>query len=179
MMSWPFIAGPAWPEDLLLYCPSCQVSMLGNMSISEEAPETRILKLHECWRSLRSSSVGRLALVGSTGPEIFPVNYLPGDGTLIFRTGPGTKLDALLEGGPVALEADGFNPYGTIAWSVVVKGHPEAIPADDVDQETADQELSPWEPGAKDHLFRITPTEISGRRFVISTPERWWAPQEP
>lgn len=149
------------------------------MNMSEEARETKVLKLNECWRSLRSTSVGRLAVVTRTGPEIFPVNYLPEDATLIFRIGPGTKLDALLEGGPVAFEADGFNAYGTIAWSVMVKGHPEAIPENDLDQETADQKLSPWEPGMKDHLFRIIPTDISGRRFVISTPGRWWSPQEP
>ena len=149
------------------------------MSSAEGAPETRVLATHECWRSLRSSSIGRLAVVGSTGPEVFPVNYLPEDGTLIFRTGPGTKLDALLQGGAVALEADGLNSYGTIAWSVVVKGRPEAVAESELDRETVDQGASPWEPGAKDHLFRITPTEISGRRFVINTSRRWWSPQEP
>jgi nitroimidazol reductase NimA-like FMN-containing flavoprotein (pyridoxamine 5'-phosphate oxidase superfamily) len=149
------------------------------MSSAEEAPEAKVLATHECWKSLRSSSIGRLAVIGSTGPEIFPVNYLPEDGTLVFRTGPGTKLDALLQGGAVALEADGLNPHGTIAWSVVVKGRPEAVPENELDEETAGPRVSPWEPGAKDHLFRITPTEISGRRFVINMPRRWWSPQEP
>ena len=149
------------------------------MSSAEGAPQTKVLATHECWRSLRSSSIGRLAVIGSAGPEIFPVNYLPEDGTLIFRTGPGTKLDALLQGGAVALEADGLNSYGTIAWSVVVKGRPEAVAESELDRETVDQGASPWEPGAKDHLFRITPTEISGRRFVINTSRRWWSPQEP
>jgi hypothetical protein len=41
------------------------------------------------------------------------VNYVPEDGSLIFRTGPATKLDALLEGGAAALEAVGLNRYGT------------------------------------------------------------------
>lgn len=71
------------------------------------------------------------------------------------------------------------DPYGTIAWSAVVKGRPEAVPEDDLDQEAVDQKVSPWEPGAKDYLFRLTPTEISGRRFVINMPRRWWSPQEP
>lgn len=153
--------------------------MLGRMNISEERPETEILAVHECWRFLRSASIGRLAVVGSAGPEIFPVNYLPEDGTLIFRTGPGTKMDVLLGGGRVVLEADGLNPYGTIAWSVVVKGLPEAVRGNDEDREVEGQSVSPWEPGAKDYTFRIAPTEISGRRFVISSPRRWWLPQEP
>ncbi len=107
------------------------------------------------------------------------MNYLPEDGSLLFRTGPGTKLDALLEGGPVALEADGLNPYGTIAWSVVVKGRPEALPESGVDQDKLDEDLSPWEPGSKDYLFRITPTEITGRQFAIDPSSRWWSPREP
>lgn len=149
------------------------------MNISEEKPETDVLAVHECWRFLRSASIGRLAVVSNAGPEIFPVNYLPEDGTLIFRTGPGTKMDLLLGGGPVVLEADGLNTYGTIAWSVVVKGHPEAVRGNDEDREAESQSVSPWEPGAKDYMFRIIPTEISGRRFVIGPPRRWWSPQEP
>jgi nitroimidazol reductase NimA-like FMN-containing flavoprotein (pyridoxamine 5'-phosphate oxidase superfamily) len=107
------------------------------------------------------------------------VNYLPEDESLIFRTGPGTKLDALLEGGAVALEADGLNPYGTIAWSVVVKGRPQAVPENGLDHDRLDRSLTPWEPGAKDVLFRITPTEITGRQFVIDPSARWWSPRDP
>jgi uncharacterized protein len=148
------------------------------MSNVEEAPTSEVLSVHECWRYLRSSSVGRLAVTGTAGPEIFPVNYLPEDGTLIFRTGPGTKMSALLGGDLVALEADGLNPYGTIAWSVVVKGRPEAVPEDDPSQDTAEQSLTPWEPGAKDYIFRITPTDVTGRKFVIDEPKRWWPAKE-
>ena len=148
------------------------------MNSSEEVPETQVLRVHECWRHLRSSSVGRLAVVGSAGPEIFPVNYLPEDGTVIFRTGPGTKLDAVLEGGLVALEADGLNPYGTIAWSVVVKGHPDVVGEDEDDPEAAKHRVSPWEPGVKDRVVRITPTEVTGRRFVVDPTRRWWSPLE-
>lgn len=146
------------------------------MSTSEAKPTTEELRIHECWKYLRSASVGRLALVVNGRPEIFPVNYLPEDGTVIFRTGPGTKLDALLKGGSVALEADGLNTYGTIAWSVVLKGEPETV---DPDGEglAREQGPSPWEEGTKDELIRITPTEISGRRFVISSPIHWWAPR--
>ncbi|MDQ5861679.1 MAG: pyridoxamine 5'-phosphate oxidase family protein, partial [Actinomycetota bacterium] len=61
------------------------------MNIFEEASASKVLGTHACWRSLRSASVGRLAVIGTNGPEIFPVNYLPEDGSLIFRTGPGTK----------------------------------------------------------------------------------------
>jgi nitroimidazol reductase NimA-like FMN-containing flavoprotein (pyridoxamine 5'-phosphate oxidase superfamily) len=120
-----------------------------------------------------------LALTGGAGPEVFPVNYLPEDGTLIFRTGAGTKMNALLEGNVVALEADGLNSYGTIAWSVVVKGRPEPVGEDDPSQVTAEQALTPWEPGLKDYVFRISPTEVTGRSFVVDDSKRWWPAREP
>ncbi|APX01852.1 pyridoxamine 5'-phosphate oxidase family protein [Arthrobacter sp. QXT-31] len=149
------------------------------MSNVEESPRSEVLSVHECWRHLRSSSVGRLAFTGGAGPEIFPVNYLPEDGTLIFRTGAGTKMNALLEGNVVVLEADGLNSYGTIAWSVVVKGRPEPVGENDPGQATAEQALSPWEPGQKDYVFRISPTEVTGRSFVVDDSKRWWPAREP
>ena len=146
------------------------------MNKSEPGQETQDLTVHECWTHLRSASVGRLALISHGKPEIFPVNYLPDEGTVIFRTGPGTKLEAVLSGEPVVLEADGLNTYGTIAWSVVVKGAAAPVqPGEDVPARTP----SPWEEGEKDILVRITPTELSGRRFVIGPPTSWWPPLEP
>jgi len=58
----------------------------------------------------------------------------------------------------------------------VVKGTAEAVqPGEDAPAETP----SPWQEGAKDILVRITPTEVSGRRFVIGPPTKWWPPVEP
>ncbi|MFB9857087.1 pyridoxamine 5'-phosphate oxidase family protein [Paenarthrobacter aurescens] len=124
-------------------------------------------------------SIGRIALINDDEPEIFPVNYVPNYGTLLFRTGPGTKHNALREGAVVVLEADGFNRYGTIAWSVILKGTPEFVTQPEDIQEAVDAGLSPWQPGTKDILVRITPAKISGRRFVISPPSKWWPPLDP
>lgn len=140
------------------------------------AAGTSSLAAHECWKCLESASVGRVALVNGDEPEIFPVNYLPDFGTLIFRTGPGTKL-ALVEGGKaVAFEADGLNRYGTIAWSIIVKGTVELVEDEEELREAAATGLSPWEAGSKDQLIRIIPSDVSGRRFVIKEPSRWWPP---
>lgn len=146
--------------------------MQGNGS----GPETEVLDIHDCWKYLRSASVCRIAITAGGGPEVFPVNYVPDYGTVVFRTGPGTKLDAVRGGEPVALEADGLNTYDTIAWSVIVKGTADVVDTQEAFQEAADAGLSPWETGSKDHLVRVTPTEVSGRRFVINPPSRWWPP---
>lgn len=148
------------------------------MKSNASGQETEVLDIHDCWKHLRSASVCRVAVTTAGGPEIFPVNYVPDYGTLIFRTGPGTKLDAVLDS-PVALEADGLNPYGTIAWSVIIKGTAKVVDTQEDFQEAADAGLSPWEAGSKDHLVRVTPTEVSGRRFVIKAPSRWWPPLDP
>jgi|SRR5215217_1986139 len=149
------------------------------METAESGPETDNLSVHDCWKYLRSASICRVAVMSGEMPDIFPVNYLPNYGTLIFRTGPGTKLDALLASPAIALEADGLNSYGTIAWSVVIKGTAELVSNIEEVQEAVEAGLSPWQPGAKEHLVRVTPANISGRRFVISPPSAWWPPLEP
>lgn len=149
------------------------------MDAAAAEPEAQRLGVHECWRYLRSTSVCRMAFTrGNTG-EIFPLNYVPSDGTPLVRTGEGTKTDALAEGKVVALEADGLNQYGTIAWSVVVKGRAAVVSDAEEFEDAADAGLSPWQAGPKNSLIRVTPEEITGRRFVIAPPTRWWAPQEP
>ncbi|WP_426763004.1 pyridoxamine 5'-phosphate oxidase family protein [Pseudarthrobacter sp. 1G09] len=141
-------------------------------------PETEILGVHDCWKYLQSTPVCRIAFPHRDTVEILPVNFVPSNGTVLIRTGEGTTLDSLPNGQAVSLEADGFNQYGTIAWSVVVKGHAEA--ADDAasHREASDSRLSPWQAGTKDRLIRVNPAEVTGRRFVIAPPSRW-APQEP
>jgi nitroimidazol reductase NimA-like FMN-containing flavoprotein (pyridoxamine 5'-phosphate oxidase superfamily) len=148
------------------------------MESANAGAATKVLGVHDCWECLRSASVGRLAVVTAGGvPEIFPVNYLPEDGTLIFRTAPGTKVDAMAAGGVVAMEADGLNVYGTIAWSVVIKGLPEIVDMEGRDLGPG-REPAPWEEGTKDLVVRITPTEITGRRFAVtSAPSHWWQPR--
>lgn len=152
---------------------------LGPMENTSTDHDVKELSVHDCWKYLQSTSICRVALINGDVPEIFPVNYVPNYATILFRTGPGTKHDALKDGIPLALEADGFNRYGTIAWSVIIKGSPEFVTNPDEIQEAVDVGLSPWQPGSKDILVRVTPTHISGRRFVISPPSTWWPPVDP
>jgi len=107
------------------------------------------------------------------------VNYVPTNGTLLIRTGEGTKLASLADRQAVAVEADGMNQYGTIAWSVILKGRAVVVSDAEEAQDAMDAGLSPWQPGQKNVLIRITPEEVSGRRFVIVAPAHWWPPREP
>ncbi len=85
--------------------------------------------MDDCWKYLESSYIGRLAVINGTTPEI--INSVPIERTLVFRTGPGTKLRSLLAGTQVAFETDGLNVYGMEVWSVVVKGLPEPVTDND------------------------------------------------
>ncbi|MFP5366498.1 MAG: pyridoxamine 5'-phosphate oxidase family protein, partial [Actinomycetes bacterium] len=95
---------------------------------------------------------------------------------IFFRTAPGTKLRSLVTGKPVALEADALNVYGTEVWSVVVKGTPAPVEDGDMPLDLADPDREPWEQGLKEHLIRIIPTEVTGRRFSVHSRGRWWPP---
>ncbi|MDT0167602.1 pyridoxamine 5'-phosphate oxidase family protein [Pseudarthrobacter sp. BRE9] len=145
------------------------------MTDSPAGSQTEILDADECWRYLRSSYIGRLAVINGDVPEIFPVNFSVAGETLVFRTAPGTKLRALLQGTVAALEVDGLNPYATEVWSVVAKGW--AQPFEETTMRLPDDaDREPWEPGIKDHLVVLTPTDITGRRFAIRSRTRWWPP---
>lgn len=146
------------------------------MTGSPEGSHTEILRPDECWQYLRSSYIGRLTVINDGVPEIFPVNFSVAGETLLFRTAPGTKLRALLTGAVAALEVDGLNPYATQVWSVVAKGRPGPFDEGSMTLPEADADREPWEPGLKDHLVAITPTDLSGRRFAVSPRHRWWPP---
>jgi uncharacterized protein len=132
------------------------------------------LQSQQCWALLRQVSVGRLAVWIDDHPDIFPLNYTVDHGTLVFRTGEGTKLGGSLGETPVALEADGVDAASGMAWSVVVKGQAAAVTGTEEILDSASLYLFPWQAGRKDHFVRITPDAITGRRFQVTPPLTWW-----
>jgi nitroimidazol reductase NimA-like FMN-containing flavoprotein (pyridoxamine 5'-phosphate oxidase superfamily) len=114
---------------------------------SDSTSQVQNLGNHECWALLRTVSVGRLAVLVDGQPDIFPINYTVDGGTLVFRTGQGTKLAAASGGAPVALEADGVDATTGLAWSVVVKGPAKAITGTENILDSAALFLFPWQAG--------------------------------
>jgi uncharacterized protein len=148
------------------------------MNTAAAEPEIKELGVHDCWKYLRSTSVCRIAFAEESGVENYPVNFVPSDGTLLIRTGEGTKLASLADRRAISVEADGMNQYGTIAWSVILKGYAVVVSDEEETRDAMEAGLSPWQPGQKNVLLRITPQEISGRKFVIAAPTHWWPPKE-
>lgn len=135
------------------------------------------VSLHQCWALLRSQEVARLAVVVGDHPDIFPINYTVDQGTVVFRSAPGTKVFAALSDTPVALEIDGYDEPTNQAWSVVIKGKANHIQSIDDVLDTFNMELSPWQEGTKNWFIRIVPTEVTGRRFPKADPKIWHTPQ--
>lgn len=134
------------------------------------------LPVNTCWSLLRTTTVGRLAVWVEDHPDIFPLNFAVDHGTLVFRTGDGTKVSGALSDAPVALEADGYDPLTATAWSVVVKGRARTIREIPDLMDTVDLPLYPWQAGAKDRFIRIHPALVTGRRFPVVDPDAWRTP---
>ncbi len=118
----------------------------------------------ESWQLLRDNSLGRLAVSAAGELDIFPINYYADGSTILLRTAPGTKLVEMTIHGYVAFEIDGYTD--TEAWSVVAKGSARWLDTRAEIDEADTQPLTSWIPTLKYVYVRITPTHVSGRRFV-------------
>ena len=130
----------------------------------------------QCWARLRTQELGRLVTHVGDVLDIFPVNYIVDDETLLFRTAQGSKLFELTVNDEVLFEVDDHTD--TDAWSVIVRGR--AHPLDDsAEVERADGlGLRPWIPTLKYTYVRIEPTSLSGRAFERSPePDRYGVQQ--
>ena len=142
----------------------------------------------ECLRLLAGQRVGRLGFLAGDQPMVLPVNYGVEGGVVVFRTGEGAKLEGARKG-KVAFEVDDYGPDACTGWSVVVQGVAEDITGtDDWFDERLQAIVGPaCIPDFADHLVRITPSRISGRRFPTSAPSRRtrrivlpsWVPGDP
>lgn len=129
----------------------------------------------ECESLLRRSHLGRIALVDDDGPLILPVNFVLDDAEVVFRTNPGSKLNAALQRAPVAFEIDGIDERSRTGWSVLVRGHAREVTDPAQIARLEQLALVPWAPGDRPHYVRVTSTETTGRRITVpSLPSDYW-----
>lgn len=128
----------------------------------EQGPIT-VLSADESWDLLNSVALGRLVTHIGDQLEIFPVNFVTQNGTLLFRTAEGTKLFSTVMNDKVLFEVDDH----TVAdgWSVIVRGTAQVLTAAEDIHEADRAQLLPWVATEKLRYVRVTPSEISGRRF--------------
>ncbi|GAB3490670.1 pyridoxamine 5'-phosphate oxidase family protein [Flexivirga sp.] len=124
------------------------------------------LPASECWALVRSVPVGRLAVLVDGRPDIFPVNHVVDHGTVVVRTGTGTKL-AAADRQPVAFEVDGYDVEAAQAWSAVIKGVARTVDRMHEVVDALQLPIFPWQGGPKPCFLRIEPESITGRRITV------------
>jgi uncharacterized protein len=127
-----------------------------------EEPVT-VLSVDESWSRLGGVALGRLVTTFAGEPEIFPVNYVVQDRTVLFRTAEGTKLFSAVASNTVVFEADDHDVAE--GWSVIVRGRAKVLRTDAEIEKAERAQLIPWTATLKIHYVRLTPSEITGRRF--------------
>lgn len=126
-----------------------------------------ILSPDECWALLDDEEVGRLAVAIGGEVDIFPLNFVVADRTIVFRTAEGSKLAEIAANARVSFEIDGYNPGTGEAWSVVLKGLAQVLQRFSDIYSAEELPLFPWNASPKQWFVRITPRELSGRRFTV------------
>lgn len=131
------------------------------------ASDTPVSELTErqSWDLLGAVSLGRLVTTVNGWTEIFPVNFVVQNNTVLFRTAEGTKLLTAALNEYVVFEADDHDVAQ--AWSVIVRGRARLLSTSVEVAEAGRAGLYPWIATYKDRFVRITPQTVTGRRFVF------------
>jgi nitroimidazol reductase NimA-like FMN-containing flavoprotein (pyridoxamine 5'-phosphate oxidase superfamily) len=124
-----------------------------------------VMSRAECDARLHETPLGRVAFVADGDVVVFPVNFRYHEGTVVFRTSEGAKLEAAAGRYPVAFEIDGWDAETEDGWSVLVKGVAQIVEDDDRMAELFDLGLRPWADALdRRRWVQIRPDEITGRK---------------
>lgn len=126
-----------------------------------EANPVSELDDRDSWNLLASNTLGRLATSVEGRPDIFPVNFVVQQHTILLRTAEGTKLSNAITNAEVAFEVDDHGVDE--GWSVVVKGRAYVLGSAELAEAERAKVLS-WITTTKNRFIRIVPNEITGRR---------------
>jgi uncharacterized protein len=137
------------------------------MTMSEVDQPVTVLSEGESWGLLASVALGRLVTSVDGEPEIFPVNFVVQNHTVLLRTAEGTKLVSAAINSSVVFEADDHNVAQ--GWSVIVRGIARTLRTDDEIRAAERAQLLPWTATVKQHYVRVLPSRITGRRFEFGS----------
>jgi nitroimidazol reductase NimA-like FMN-containing flavoprotein (pyridoxamine 5'-phosphate oxidase superfamily) len=128
-----------------------------------DAAGLEVLDRAECLALLKTQPLGRIVFTDQAMPAVLPVNFSVWDGSLLIRTGAGSKLAAATRSAVVAFEVDDIDPATGKGWSVVVVGRSGVVDNPAELAEAAEVAPRSWV-GGRDHLIRVTIGTIGGRR---------------
>ena len=146
--------------------------LLANDLLIKNQGAIHVIGYRSCIELLKSVGAGRIGITLDALPIILPVNYIyldlgPDlDGCILFRTDPGTKLDAAFRHSVVAFEVDQIDYDKEEGWSVLVIGSAEVVDDPILEEKAMANGLHPWSGGMKTHMVAITPKIVSGRKIT-------------
>jgi nitroimidazol reductase NimA-like FMN-containing flavoprotein (pyridoxamine 5'-phosphate oxidase superfamily) len=120
-----------------------------------------ILDEADCYLLLRSRTLGRVGVHIGDDLAIFPVYYALTGKDVVFRTSPGTKLNAAVLGTRVVFEVDSASP----GWSVLVRGHAHELRAQDEVVDARNALGHDWPAGSRECYVKVTGEQVTGRRL--------------
>ncbi|MFJ5708246.1 helix-turn-helix domain-containing protein [Streptomyces sp. NPDC093105] len=123
----------------------------------------------ECWALLDDHGVGRVAVTGSDGPEIYPVNYQVVGREVLFMTAEDTPLArAAVTGAAIAFEEDRVDDAFSQGWSVLLAGPVRKV-SDPATAQTlrAAAYSTPWAGEGRDTVVVLSPRRVTGRRVLV------------
>jgi nitroimidazol reductase NimA-like FMN-containing flavoprotein (pyridoxamine 5'-phosphate oxidase superfamily) len=123
----------------------------------------------ECDGRLATTTLGRIGVIVSGRPEVFPVCYvLDARGYVTFPTHAGTKLASALDWPWVGFEIDGIDENTGDGWSVMVVGKAEELVNEDTIFQLRQRRLAPWRASGTERWLRVVPTKVTGRKISAS-----------
>lgn len=122
----------------------------------------------ECIRLITPGGVGRVAFSTAAGPAVLPVNFTLVSGSIIFRTGAGTLIEAHGDD-TVGFEVDHIDEALRQGWSVLARGQAHRVlQASELRHVRETVTVEPWAEGKREAYVRVVPYQITGRRIGAS-----------
>lgn len=126
----------------------------------------RTLSEQECYGSLSTTTVGRVAFVASTGQQFLPVNFQYLDGVALFQTSPDSILAEMARSmDDVAFSVEHREKLFQTGWSVVVSGSTTRVEDSTLaDQVRSVARLRPWALGDRKLVIALVPRKSPAAR---------------
>lgn len=123
----------------------------------------------ECWRLLDDHGVGRVAVDGPDGLQVFPLNYRVIGREIAFVTASDSHLArASAAGDEAAFEEDRLDEAYSQGWSVLAVGPVRTVPDEVLGTELSEAlRAASWAGGERDTVVTLRPHRVTGRRIRV------------
>jgi nitroimidazol reductase NimA-like FMN-containing flavoprotein (pyridoxamine 5'-phosphate oxidase superfamily) len=141
--------------------------MTGEPDVTTDWSGLEIMTTEECWDRLHHARVGHLGFVEGGEMSVLPVNIAVDGRTVVFRTGPGSKLSNAVMQQPVCVEVDHWDDFSHTGWSVLARGVATTVDDESEVRQLETLPVRPWvTPELRQRWVRIIVDEVSGRRIL-------------